>query len=111
MAVLLLYTLQLAVNTVKAVSPPNPPPVHVYVSVFMLAGALLRSLAAPRAGPEVARGPERFPHGAPDPRQQPFFANGVFYFFSLLFAKCPRKLRELELPALWMQGSHFPPFR
>lgn len=110
MAVLLLYTLQLAVNTVKAVSPlPNPPPVHVYVSVFMLAGALLCSLAAPRAGPEVAGGPERFPHGAPDPRQQPLFAKGLF--FSLLFAKCPRKPRGLELPALWMQGSHFPPFR
>lgn len=43
MAVLLLYTLQLAVNTVKAVPPPR---VRVYVSVFMLAGALLSLLAS-----------------------------------------------------------------
>lgn len=47
MAVLLLYTLQLAVNTVKAVSPhPHPHPVRVYVSVSLLAGALLSSLAS-----------------------------------------------------------------
>lgn len=70
MAVLLLYPLQLAVNTVKAV-----PPVHVYVSVFMFAGALLflaasPTLAVPPAGLVLTGRPGRFPHPVPDPEQQ-----------------------------------------
>lgn len=61
MAVLLLYPLQLAVNTVKA--PLAPASVHV--CFFLLAGALLSSstsptLASPRAGRVVA-GPGKVP--------------------------------------------------
>lgn len=80
MAVLLLYPLQLAVNTVKAfLSPrPTPNPVHVYVSLLMLAGAPLSSLAsptlaAPGAGRVVA-GLEKVPAPNTGPRaQQPLF--------------------------------------
>lgn len=84
MAVLLLYTLQLAVNAVKAfLSPPPPNPLLVCVSLFMLAGAPLSSLAsptlaAPGAGRVVA-GPEKVPALNTRSRaQQPLFAKGFF---------------------------------
>lgn len=68
MAVLLLYPLQLAVNTVKAV------PRAVCVSVFMFAGARLFLAGSPDCGRATSgagpHGPERSPHPVPDPEQQ-----------------------------------------
>lgn len=48
MAVLLLYTLQLAVNTVKGPPPPLQAPASVHVRFFLFAGALPSSPASPR---------------------------------------------------------------
>lgn len=111
MAVLLLYTLQLAVNTVKAVSPPTHP---LCMSMFLSLCSQVHCFARwphPEPGPKWrgARKGSHMEHQIQD--SSLFLQMGFLIFFSLLFAKCPRKLRELELPALWMQGSHFPPFR
>lgn len=108
MAVLLLYTLQLSVNTVKAVSPPTHP---LCMSMFLSLCSQVHCFARwphPEPGPKW-RGPGKVPTRSTRSKKAAFICKGVIFF--PLFAKCPRKPRGLELPALWMQGSHFPPFR
>lgn len=84
MAVLLLYTLQLAVNTVKAPPTGPRPRACVFLSVrrcsAFLAGFPL-TLAAPGAGRVVA-GRSRSPHWAPDSEhKRPLLAEDFFFFF------------------------------
>lgn len=95
MAVLLLYTLQLAVNTVKAPPTGPRPRACVFLSVrrcsAFLAGFPL-TLAAPGAGRVVA-GRSRSPHWAPDSEHSGlYWHSSSFSFFPVCLI--PEKARR-----------------
>lgn len=106
MAVLLLYTLQLAVNTVKAFPPPRA---CLYFSLYarrctaFLAGRLPPTLAAPGAGRVVA-GPGKVPALSTRSRaQQPLFAKDFSPSFSFLVYLMLGEARRTGL--VWVVAS------